>query len=92
MHQGWINTPFIQLANLPVIGIIIHFELNQSMDIGMPDAQLFCETACCRFWIAFPVLEAALVDNGSHFLTCDPVIIIDDIEQFLVHGGFWNKV
>jgi hypothetical protein len=34
------------------------------------------------------VLEAELVDNGSHFLTRDPVVIIDDIEQFIGHGGF----
>jgi len=34
------------------------------------------------------VLEAALVDNGSHFLACDLIVIIDNIEQFIGHSGF----
>jgi hypothetical protein len=35
-----------------------------------------------------PVLEAALVDNGSHFLARDQVIIIYNVEQFIRHNGF----
>jgi hypothetical protein len=41
-----------------------------------------------------PVLEAALVDNGSHFLARDQVIIIYNVEPFIRHNGFpeyWKK-
>jgi hypothetical protein len=34
------------------------------------------------------VLEAALVYNSSPFLACDQIVIIDDIEQLIGHGGY----